>query len=162
MTELRGEQVLLRPLERADAQALRALHAKPQVAEWWGRMGDEFPFDEPEATRFTVLADDRPVGLIQFGEEDDADYRHAWIDIFLDPESGNRGLGTDAVTTLARHLFRERGHHRITIDPAADNAAAIRCYEKAGFRPVGVMRSAWRAPDGEWRDAVFMEYVLPG
>jgi aminoglycoside 6'-N-acetyltransferase len=28
----------------------------------------------------------------------------------------------------------------VTIDPSVDNAAAIRSYEKVGFRPVGVMR----------------------
>ena len=51
-----------------------------------------------------------------------------------------RGLGSDAVRTLARHLFAEHRHHRLVIDPAADNTAAIGCYAKVGFRPVGVMR----------------------
>jgi aminoglycoside 6'-N-acetyltransferase len=159
VNELRGEHVVLRPLRRGDAPALRAIHERPEVAEWWGAMDEEFPFDEPQSTRFTVLVEDRPAGLIQFGEEKEPDYRHAWIDVFIDPELHNRGLGTDAVATLARHLFAERGHHRITIDPAADNAAAIRSYEKAGFRPVGLMRSAWRDPDGEWRDALLLELV---
>jgi aminoglycoside 6'-N-acetyltransferase len=54
----------------------------------------------------------------------------------------------------------ERGHHRITIDPAAANAAAIRAYEKAGFRTVGVLRSYERDPDGTgWHDGLLMEYV---
>jgi aminoglycoside 6'-N-acetyltransferase len=79
--------------------------------------------------------------------------------LFVDPDLGGRGLGTDAVSTLARELLARRGHHRVTIDPAADNAAAIRCYEKAGFRPVGVMRSAWRDRDSEWRDVLLMELV---
>ena len=159
MSELRGEHVVLRPLDAADAPALREIHTKPPVAAWWGRMAEEFPFDEPRSTRFTVLARDRPVGLVQFGEEKEPDFRHAWIDLFLDPEVHNQGLGTDTVTTLARHLFEDRGHHRITIDPAADNAAAIRCYQKAGFRPVGLMRAAWRDPDGDWRDVLLMELV---
>ena len=42
--------------------------------------------------------------------------------------------------TLGRHLIEDRGHHRLVIDPAVDNAAAIRCYAKVGFRTVGVMR----------------------
>jgi aminoglycoside 6'-N-acetyltransferase len=58
------------------------------------------------------------------------------------------------------HLIEVRGHHRITIDPASDNAAAIRSYEKAGFRRVGLMRRAWRDPSGIWRDAVMMELVV--
>ena len=48
---------------------------------------------------------------------------------------------------LARYLIQERGHHRLTIDPAADNAPAIRAYEKVGFRPVGVLRSYEQGPD---------------
>jgi len=50
-----------------------------------------------------------------------------------------------------------RGHHRLTIDPAADNLAAIRAYEKVGFRTVGVMREYWRAPDGTWHDGLLMD-----
>ena len=61
-------------------------------------------------------------------------YRHAGIDIFL--TASRHRLGTEATRLLARHLFEERGHHRLTIDPAADNAAAIRTYEKVGFRRV--------------------------
>jgi aminoglycoside 6'-N-acetyltransferase len=81
--------------------------------------------------------------------------------LFVEPRLHGQGFGSDAVATLARHLLDEQGHHRITIDPAADNAAAIRSYEKAGFRPVGVMRSAWRNPEGRWRDVLLMELVRP-
>jgi aminoglycoside 6'-N-acetyltransferase len=58
-----------------------------------------------------------------------------------------------------RYLIDERGHHRLTIDPAADNAEAIRAYEKVGFRPVGVLREYWRAPGGAWRDGLLMDLL---
>ena len=59
-----------------------------------------------------------------------------------------------------RLLIDERGHHRITIDPAATNAAAIRAYEKVGFRRVGVMRSYERDADGrDWHDGLLMELL---
>ena len=59
-----------------------------------------------------------------------------------------------------RHLIDERGHHRITIDPAAGNAAAIRAYEKAGFTRVGIMRRYERdVGGGGWHDGLLMEYV---
>jgi aminoglycoside 6'-N-acetyltransferase len=160
--ELRGDRVVLRPLAEADAARLRAIHVKPEVAAWWGSMADGFPLtDEPEATRFTIVVDGEPAGLIQYNEETEPDYRHASIDLFLDPPLHGRGLGTEAVVTLVDHLLDDRGHHRVTIDPAVDNAAAVRCYEKAGFRRVGVMRLAERAPDGNWRDALMMERVRP-
>ena len=50
---------------------------------------------------------------------------------------------------MALHLVRDRGHHRVTIDPAADNAAAIRCYERVtASAGVGVLREYWRDGDG--------------
>ena len=78
---------------------------------------------------------------MQFGEVEDPMYRSANIDLYLTTPRHGQGLGSEAVRILARHLIEERGHHRLTIDPAADNAAAIRAYEKVGFRPVGMMRS---------------------
>lgn len=108
---------------------------------------------------FVIEHDGRVAGAIQWSAEDEPDYRHAGIDIYLDPALHGRGLGTDAVRTLARHLIADLGHHRLVIDPAADNAAAIRCYSKAGFRPVGVMRRYERGVDGTWHDGLLMDLL---
>jgi aminoglycoside 6'-N-acetyltransferase len=55
--------------------------------------------------------------LIQYGEITDPQYRHAGIDLFLDPALHGRGLGRDAVRTLARHLIDDRGwHHGLLMD----------------------------------------------
>jgi aminoglycoside 6'-N-acetyltransferase len=100
------------------------------------------------------------VGLVQCSEEGDPDYRHAALDVFLDPGVHGRGLGRDAVATLASHLVDDRGHHRLVIDPAADNTAAIRCYAAAGFRPVGVLRRYERDHDGRgWHDGLLMDLL---
>ena len=84
-----------------------------------------------------IEVDGAVAGMIQFAEELEPKYRHASIDLFLDPALHGRGLGTEAVRRVVRLLIDERGHHRITIDPAAANAAAIRAYEKAGFARSG-------------------------
>jgi len=60
---------------------------------------------------------------------------------------------------LVDYLFDEVGHHRLTIDPAADNVAAIACYTKVGFRPVGVMRSYEVRDDGGWADGLLMDML---
>lgn len=161
MPVLRGDGVVLRPIESADAPRLRELRSHPEVATWWGMPEDDFPFgDDDEAVRFAVLEGERLVGLVQYGEEPEPMYRQAWIDLFLDPAVRGRGLGVAAIRRLVEHLFDEQGHHCITIDPAAANAAAIRAYEKAGFRRVGVLELAERGPlDGVWRDSLLMELV---
>jgi aminoglycoside 6'-N-acetyltransferase len=61
---------------------------------------------------------------------------------------------------MARHLFTDRGHHRLTIDPSARNQQAIRSYARVGFQPVGVMRRYWRGPDGTWLDALLMDLLV--
>lgn len=151
--------VTITPLAGDDAAALRAIHRRPEVIAWWGPPSEEFPFDEPESTRFAIRDGGEVVGMVQYGEESDPDYRHAWIDLFVDPARHGRGIGTAAIGLVLRVLVEERGHHRVTMDPATGNAAAIRCYEKAGFSPVGVTRRSWRDPDGVWRDSLLMERV---
>ena len=155
----RGELVL-RALAAGDEAELRRIHGTPEVMRWWDIPEEAFPWDEPEATRLTIEVDGAVAGLIQFTEEHEPKYRHAGIDLFLDPALHGRGLGTAAVRRVVRHLVDERGHHRITIDPAVDNAAAIRAYAKAGFRPVGVMRRSERdVGGGGWHDCLLMEFL---
>jgi aminoglycoside 6'-N-acetyltransferase len=154
----------LQPLDVAHVARLRELHQQPGVMRWWGPMDADFPFDEADSTRFTIVVDGDVAGLVQYGEEKWDDGRHAWIDIFVGDNYVGRGVGTEVVRRMSRMLIEERGHHRITIDPATDNAAAIRSYEKAGFRRVGVCERAYREPSsGEWRDELLMELVVaPG
>ena len=63
------------------------------------------------------------------------------------------------VRTIARYLLEVRGHHRLTIDPAADNLRAIRTYEKVGFKPVGVLRQYERGVDGKYHDGLLMDML---
>ena len=153
--------VVLRPLAERDAGDLRRIHAAPEVARWWDPPEDDFPLgDDPDATRLVIEVDGAVAGMVQFAEELEPKYRHASIDLFLDPAFHGRGIGTEAVRRVVRHLIDERGHHRITIDPAADNAAAIRAYEKVGFRPVGVLRRYERDADGAgWHDGLLMDLL---
>jgi aminoglycoside 6'-N-acetyltransferase len=159
--QIDGDSVTLVPVAVADVDELRRIRLTPEVAARWG--GDTeppWPFDDPEAVVFTVWHEGVIAGLIQYGEENDPEYRHASIDIFLDPAAHGRGLGRDAVRALAAHLIRDRGHHRLTIDPAADNAAAIKAYSAAGFRPVGVMRRYERDAHGDgWHDGLLMDML---
>ncbi len=152
--------ITLRPLAEGDVAELRRIHTTPEVSRWWDSPDDEFPWDEPESTRFTIEVDGRVAGLVQYYEELEPKYRHAGIDIFVDPALQGRGVGSEAVRQVVRMLIDDRGHHRVIIDPAAHNAAAIRAYEKVGFRAVGVMRQAERDGDGRgWHDSLMMDLL---
>jgi aminoglycoside 6'-N-acetyltransferase len=149
----------LRPVRPGDEAALLRIHRSPEVKQWWGDPAPGFPWsDDPDATRLVIEVDGAVAGLIQFSEELEPRYRHATVDVFLEPSLHGRGLGSAVLRRVLRHLFEDRGHHRVTIDPAAANTPAIRCYEKAGFRSVGLMRQYEREPDsGQWHDGLLME-----
>jgi len=163
MTSLQGALVRLRPATRADISDLVKIRETPEVYEHW-RGGDDLvtaveeDFAEP-ATAYVIELEGHVVGWIQWEAEEEPDYRHASMDIYVDPAVHNRGLGTDALRTLARHLIVDHGHHRLTIDPAAHNTAAIRAYSKVGFRPVGITRQSERGADGTWHDGLLMDLL---
>jgi aminoglycoside 6'-N-acetyltransferase len=153
----------LRPLLEADTAELLRIHRAPEVRLWWGAPPADFPDDDPGSTRLAIEVDGRVAGLIQYSEELEPRYRHASIDLFIDPSLHGRGYGSEAVRRVVRMLIDERGHHRITIDPALANNAAIRAYEKVGFAPVGVMRQYERDAEGEeWHDSLLMELLASG
>ena len=161
MTILEGERVLLRPGRPEDAAALVRIRNEPEVARRWGSVVEgevEEAFVGSDAG-FVIEVDGEVVGAIQSGEEDAPMSRHANMDIFLATSRHGRGLGTEAIRVLARPLFEERDHHRLTLAPAADNVAAIRAYERVGFRPVGIMRLYERGPDDVWHDGLLMDML---
>jgi aminoglycoside 6'-N-acetyltransferase len=157
-TRLTGERVVLEPLVPEHRDALRAIHQTDGVLYWWGEMEPDFPDDEPTSTRYAITVDGAVAGMIQSWEEPEPHARHAGIDIFVDPDRHGEGIGTDAIRTLVDHLVDGEGHHRITIDPELANTAAIRCYEKVGFEPVGVMKAAFFIR-GAWQDELLMNLV---
>jgi aminoglycoside 6'-N-acetyltransferase len=162
---LRDGRVVLRPLEVDDAGALAAIVEHPSVRRWWGseesggRLAGGFADDAREEVAFAIEVDGALAGWLGFHEEDEPDYRHAGLDIFLGPEYQGAGLGPIALRLAARWLIDERGHHRLTIDPARANERAIRAYASLGFRSVGVMRHYERGPDGTWHDGLLMDLL---
>jgi aminoglycoside 6'-N-acetyltransferase len=162
--EIHGERVTLRPVIPGDAARLAQILGTPEVARWWpaydlARVEADLLVDEPNYVVYGILADGRLIGAIQTHEEPEPEFRHASIDLFLDPAFHGQGLGPDAIRAVIRHLVEVDGHHRLTIDPAADNAQAIRAYEKVGFQAVGLLRQYQRFPDGTWHDGLLMELL---
>jgi aminoglycoside 6'-N-acetyltransferase len=162
--ELRGDRVVLRPLSEEDVPRLLELGADPEVTRWWPIITEDDLLakargEDDEVAAFAIVVDGELAGLIQRYEETDEEFRHAGIDLWLGALFQDRGLGADAVRTMARHLVHDLGHHRLVIDPAAHNERAIRAYEKVGFRRVGIMREYWRDADGVWRDGMLLDLL---
>jgi len=161
---LAGRSVQLRPAEPSDAATFSGILRDPTVhARWQSADPDGDAHDlaaqADDVAVWAIEAEGRVVGLIQAHEETERQYRHAGIDVVLIEAAQGRGLGSDAVRTVATWLIHERGHHRLTIDPAADNQPAIAAYAKVGFRPVGIMRRYEGNLDGSWHDGLLMDLL---
>ncbi|GAC1439103.1 MAG: GNAT family protein [Solirubrobacteraceae bacterium] len=159
---LRTARLTLRPLTSGDLEPLAAIVRSQTVSEWWGRAGSEAEMRrdlENDGRAFALEIEGRCSGWLGFEEERHPDYRHASLDIVLAAGAQNRGLGPEALRAALDWLIAARGHHRFTIDPALANDRAIRAYESVGFRPVGVLRSYERGPDGTWHDNLLMDLL---
>lgn len=157
---IQGKRVKLRPLAQSDLERLTQIMGEPTVKQWWHE--EDWQKEYIEAKDRLVWAiefESRMQGLIQAYEDNDPNYRHAAIDISISSEIQGQGLGVEALKLVAKFLFAG-GHHRLVIDPAAANERAIKAYEKAGFKPVGVMRQYERNTDHSgWHDGLLMDML---
>lgn len=157
-----GSRVTLRPPGPGELSRLAAQMAEdPETSVWWGTSAETIErwFALPGVRVLVVDEAGDAAGVLGYEEEDDPDYKSVSLDIGLLSCCLGRGLGTEALRLLARWLVDERGHHRLTIDPAVANERAIRAYQKVGFRPVGTMREYERGPDGRWHDNLLMDLL---
>ena len=161
--QLHGERVVLRPMTELDAERVEEIRALPEVARWWRDRDADYArskLADDDLLCWIVELDGAAIGFVQAYEEKDPEYRHAGLDLFLDPAFHGQGLGQDAVRTASRYLLEDRGHHRLVIDPAAANTRAIHCYETVGFRRVGVLRSYWwDHVEERWADGVLLDLL---
>jgi len=160
----RAERFQFRPLTPADLPLLRAWLNRPHLQQWWreeeatveGLRDRYLPriAGDDAARPFLAYRDGEPVGYIQYYDASagDPDW---WpdtpgpgvrgIDQFLADENRlGQGLGTAMVSQFVAHLMEDPAVTEIRVDPRPDNARAIACYRKAGFRDVGVITT----PDG--------------
>ena len=63
---------------------------------------------------------------------------------------------TEAVRLMVRYGFLSLDLRRIWLGTAAGNAAARRCFARAGFREEGIRREEFLGPDGVASDNVMM------
>jgi RimJ/RimL family protein N-acetyltransferase len=126
----------------------------PQVARWWGEDAGSCEEVSKEYVAYIegkepvepylILYDARPVGYIQsYRVSDDEEYERlvgiadsAGIDLFIgEKDLLYRGLGPLVIRRFIEEVvFADESIAVCVIDPEPKNTAAIRAYEKAGFR----------------------------
>ena len=74
----------------------------------------------------------------------------------LGAESRGRGYGTEATRLTLDYAFTARGLRNVQLRVAACNSAAMRVYQKVGFREIGRQRQSHRHGGRLW-DTVYMQ-----
>ena len=156
-----------------DLPLLYSWFKQPHVSQWWPvPAGDEF-FEKflarirsKDTFAFLATLNEAPIGYIQYYYIDRTQEKAgSWLpelplttvgtDQFIgESEYLNKGYGTRMIKDFIVHLAPlEPTITTVIVDPDPTNLAAIRCYEKVGFTPMGT----YTAP---WGPALLMRYDL--
>ena len=150
LTEMRNDVVLQSKL-LARARGSRS----EQVREWLQSRSSQ---NDRMLFIIADCQDNQAQGFIQLNELNLID-RHADLGICLSTQARGRGLGGQAIALLAQYLRDQWSLRKLCLSVRADNTAALRCYEKLGFKRCGLLRQHVFI-EGRWQDVVLMEYFL--
>jgi aminoglycoside 6'-N-acetyltransferase len=156
---LKGARVELVPVAPEHRERLDELRRLPEVVRWWKEPYGDWLADDPDTFRFAILFEGQIAGYVQWWQDTSPLYRHAGVDLFLDPAVHGRGVGTETLRVVCAHLIDEQGFHRVVIDPEVANEAAIASFRKVGFKPVGVLRRYIRDGPDDWKDGLLMDLL---
>jgi len=163
---LEGKLVYLRPLTSADL---------PQLAVWFndpvirGQTGEVFPTDAAGVEEFlarvhndkerawfgiVLQEDDRLIGETGLLRMFPA-WRSTDLSIIIgDSSAHGKGYGREAMELLLDYAFGYLNMHRVSIGVVGSNQAALRFYERAGFKHEGVFR------DGYFYDHHYQDFIM--
>ena len=140
MEDKKGVSFVARDLAPGDRASLLAMYedfepkraaqglppaSEPKIAHWLDRVLDR-------GRHLVVEVDGHVRGHVMLVPMDEGKVELA---NFLHQSIRGRGIGT-AMNALALRLARESGLHRVWLSVEPSNRAAVRSYEKVGFRPL--------------------------
>lgn len=99
-----------------------------------------------------------PVGLCGLDAINVEDGTAEFSIVIGDRSFQGRGLGTEAARLTLEYAFDVLGLHNVWLQVSANNPAAIRAYEKAGFRHIGLRRQSVRVGRA-YIDDVYMDAI---
>ena len=164
-----GEPVYLRSLEMDDLPRVHKWHndsdlyaslttphryVSRETVEQWLRQRTAFSTTEVTLA-ICLTAGGEHIGNVYLKSIDWVAH-HARMAIFIaEPTHRSKGYGEAAIRQMIRHAFGDLGLLRLHVTVLADNVAAVKTYEKCGFRVEGrLRRHAFKS--GQFKDLLFM------
>lgn len=148
MSSKAAASVALRPVRAKDFDVVRGWLALPEIEAWWG------PATATQAEVQIAMTSGHAICRIIEADGEPAGYAHAvdatlwgadlpqdlepgtWdLDLFIArPQLRGRGVGAEALRLLKLEVFSSTMALAVCVFPSVRNEAAVRAYEKAGFR----------------------------
>ena len=159
----------IRRLSASDAAGYRSLrlhglrsHPEAFSASWEEEAAQPLSWFSDRLDRNVVfgggpMGASLPTGILGLHVSDNAKQRHKGIlwGMFVEPEARGMGLGSSLIGRVLEHAEQTVEEVRLTV--VATNMAAIRLYERAGFKRYGLERRALKIGDG-YHDEVLMAF----
>ena len=145
------EGIIIREMSHDDLSQVHAIE-KQSFAEPWRPSSFEYEVDNRDAILKVAISDNQIVGYICVRII--VDITHV-LDIAVMPELRRMGIGSLLLINALQELRRLRPDtKKITLEVRESNIAAIKLYEKFGFKEIGRRRGYYQKPH---EDAVIME-----
>ncbi len=163
-----GEKLFLSPIDVNDAETYAAWLNDPVVAQQLNSLHRSYSVEE-ERKALQRLAGGHHFAIVETSQEqllgncglDSIDWVHrtAELGIFIgSSDDWGHGYGSEALALLLRYGFTVLNLNNIMLRVNSDNVRAQRCYDKAGFRAIGLRRQALQR--GRQRlDEIFMDIL---
>ena len=167
---IEGRRIILRPITEADTEDIVRWRNSPEVLKY-------FIFREPFTAEMhnnwlkTKVASGQVIQYIIVRKEDnkavgsvylkdiDMHNQSAEYGIFIGESSARGcGLGSETAKLFTDFAFNRLGLHRISLRLLAQNKAAHRSYERAGFVVEGIFADMVKL-DGQFTDIIFMARI---
>lgn len=155
-------EVEVRPLEAADADALRAFFgAVPEGDRMFFRhdVFAEGVVDDPGAHRFVAVDGDDVVGSLAIRPGAGWSSHVGGIDIVVDPSRRRQGIGR-ALARAALIRGVELGLDKLVVEVVAVQESTVALFAALGFEPEALLRGHVRDSAGDVQDLLVMAHFV--
>lgn len=169
---IEGKDIYLRSITLDDTEdivcwrnSLRVLKNFIYQAEFTKESHEEWMYNRVmtgEVVQFIICLkeNDRPVGSVYFRDIDKKN-KKAEYGIFIgEDDCVGKGIGSETARLAVAYARDEMKLHKLMLRVFADNKAAVRSYEKAGFVQEGCLKDE-HFSGGRYRDLILMAVIFP-
>ncbi len=174
MVSLKGEQVLLRPLEQEDLDFLYQLENNTAT---WKVSNTLSPYSRFALEQYLQSIEDifvnkqlrlvivqhttyKAIGCIDLFDFD-PHHQRAGIGIYVEEAFRNQGIATEALQLLINYCFQVLLLHQVYCNVGVNNQQSLKLFEQAGFSKCGLKKNWIRTGPSTFEDEWTLQLIQP-